>query len=91
LIKNMLTREILAIINKKFHLIVRDLVIIGLLFFVLASAILFYPDLLQIFFVVIFFAVSFSLLLMAVKLHNIKEGLEKILLLLPKKGKGDRK
>jgi len=83
----MITREILELINKKFHLIVRDLVIIGLLLFILAAAILFYPELLQIFFVVIFFAISFSLFLVAVKLHHIKESFAKVLLLFPKKGR----
>jgi len=74
----------LELINKKFHAIINYMVAIGLFFFALAVATLFYPDMLQILFVITFFAVSFLALLIAVKIHNIKESFDNVLLIFPK-------
>jgi len=81
----MLTKDILKIINNKLDSIIYYLAIIGLVFFVLAAAILFYPQALQYVFVLAFFALSFTLFLTAVKIHNIKEKIDQVVLFVPKK------
>jgi hypothetical protein len=69
----MITEEILKIVNAKLNGIIGYLVLIGLLFFILATAILFYPEIIQILFVIAFFISAFSAFLMAVKVKNIKD------------------
>ena len=83
----MITRQILEYVNNKFHSIVIYLVIIGLIFFALAAAILFYPDLLFYIFIVSFFAVSFVAFLIAIKVSHIKKTLYDVLLFVPRKRK----
>lgn len=83
----MITRPILEYLNHKIHSIIIYLMIIGLIFFVLAAAILFYPDLLFYIFVVSFFAISFVAFLIAVKVNHIKKTLYDVLLFMPKKKK----
>lgn len=83
----MITRPILEFINHKLHSITIYLVIIGLIFFILAAAIIFYPDLLFYIFVVSFFAVSFVAFLIAIKVSHIKKTLYDVMLFVPKKKK----
>jgi len=80
----MITGEILKLISAKLNGIIWYLIIIGLLFFILAVAILFYPEVLQIVFIFTFFIVSFAAFLIAIKINNIKETFDKILLFIPK-------
>jgi hypothetical protein len=80
----MITREILHLINKKLGAIIWYLIIIGLAFFLLAGAILFYPDLLQYLFILGFFLVSFLAFLTAIKINHIKDIFSKALLLFKK-------
>ena len=67
------------------------LVIIGILFFILAIAILFYPQVLQFLFVFSFFAVAFLAFLIAVKISHITQNFDKVLLLFVKKKMVKRK
>ncbi|MBN1326083.1 hypothetical protein JW977_03855 [Candidatus Falkowbacteria bacterium] len=83
----MITRPILEYLNGKFHSIIIYLVIIGLIFFLLAAAILFYPDLLFYVFIVSFFAISFVAFLIAIKINHIKKTLYDVMLFIPKKKK----
>jgi len=85
----MITKEILQLINKKLRAIIWYLIIIGLAFFLLAAAILFYPDLLQYLFVLGFFLVSFLAFLTAIKINHIKDIFAKALLLF-KKSRGKK-
>lgn len=75
----MITEEILKIVNAKLNGIIGYLVLIGLIFFILAAAILFYPEIIQIIFVVAFFICAFSSFLIAVKINNIKDTFDNIL------------
>jgi len=86
----MITRQILELISSKLYSIITHLVIIGLLFFILSAAMLFYPDLLLYFFVICFFIISFSAFLIAVRIHRIKRTFDDVILFLPKK-KGVKK
>ena len=81
----MITREILKLINHKLGSVIIYMVIIGLAFFVLAAAILFYPEILQYLFILGFFLISFLAFLTAIKINHIKQIFDKALLLLPKK------
>jgi threonine/homoserine/homoserine lactone efflux protein len=83
----MITREILKLINHKLGSVIIYMVIIGLAFFVLAAAILFYPEILQYLFILGFFLISFLAFLTAIKINHIKQIFDKALLLLPKKRK----
>ena len=83
----MITKEIIQLISAKLRSVINHLILIGLLFFILAVAILFYPEILQVLFVLVFFIVSFSAFLIAVKINNIKENFDKLLKIMPKKGK----
>ncbi|OGY41094.1 MAG: hypothetical protein A2Y82_01685 [Candidatus Buchananbacteria bacterium RBG_13_36_9] len=83
----MITGEILKLINSKLKGIIWYLIIIGLLFFILAVAILLYPEVLQLVFIFTFFIISFAAFLIAIKINNIRETFEKILLFIPKKKK----
>lgn len=83
----MITRKILEYINTKLHSVVIYLVIIGLIFFVLAAAILFYPDLLFYIFMACFFTVSFTAFLIAIKVSHIKKIFDEVMLFVPKKRK----
>jgi len=76
----MITGEILKLINTKLNGIIAYLVIIGLSFFILATVILIYPQVLQILFVLAFFLCSFSTFLIAVKISNIKQTLNRLVL-----------
>ena len=87
----MFTKEILQLINKKLIAITMYLVIIGLLFFALAVIIIFYPQVLYWMFIVIIFAVAFISLLMAIKIENIRESINNVLTLIPKKKGGKKK
>jgi hypothetical protein len=75
----MITEEILKVVNSKLNGIIGYLVVIGVLFFILAAAILFYPEIIQALFVIAFFLCSFSAFLMAVKMKNIKDAFDKLL------------
>lgn len=75
----MITSEILKIVNAKLNGLIGHLVLIGFLFFVLAAAILFFPQIIQYLFVVAFFIISFSSFLMAVKINNIKDTFDKLI------------
>jgi len=75
----MITKDVLQLINARLKSVINHLIIIGVLFFILAIAILFYPGILQILFVIAFFVISFSAFLIAVKINNIKEHFEKIM------------
>lgn len=75
----MITEKILKAVNDKLTGIIRQMTLIGLIFFVLAVAIIFYPQLLQIIFVVAFFVCAFSCFLIAVKISNIKETFDGIM------------
>jgi hypothetical protein len=86
----MITRQILEYINLKLHSIVIYLVIIGLIFFVLAGTILFYPDLLFYIFIIAFFAVSFTAFLIAAKVSHIKKTFDDVMLFVPKKRKAKK-
>jgi len=81
----MITREILKLINHKLGSVILYMVFIGLAFFVIATAILFYPDILQYLFILGFFLISFLAFLTAIKINHIKQIFDKALLLLPKK------
>ncbi len=83
----MITREILQVINSKLRSIIFYFILMGLVFFLLAVAILFYPNTLQIIFIVAFFIVSFSAFLTAAKLNHIKDIFDKALLFVQKKCK----
>lgn len=74
----MITGDILKLINAKLSGIIAYLVIIGLIFFALAAAILFYPQVLQILFILAFFLCSFSAFLIAIKVKNIKETFDRL-------------
>jgi len=87
----MITKEVLKLINKKLQSVINYLVIIGLLFFILAVAILFYPEILQFVFILSFFAISFFAFLIAVKIYNIKDNFERILAFIPSKRRKTRK
>ena len=54
-------------------------------------AIMFYTEVLQIVFVIAFFAVSFAALLIAVKVNNIKESFERLTSIIPKSKRKRRK
>ena len=86
----MITKEVLELINSKLRSVINHLILIGLLFFILAVAILFYPEILQVLFVLVFFIVSFSAFLIAVKINNIKENFDTVLKAFPKRGKRRR-
>jgi hypothetical protein len=75
----MITEEILKVVNSKLNGIIGYLALIGLLFFILAAAILLYPEVLQILFVLGFFICAFSAFLIAVKVKNIKDTFDKLL------------
>ncbi len=81
----MITKNILVLINKKLNSVILNLVVIGFLFFILAAAILFYPQILQALFIIAFFVISFSAFLIAIKINHIKENFEKLLKLTNKK------
>jgi hypothetical protein len=83
----MITEEILKLVNAKLNGIIGYLVLIGLIFFILATAILIYPQIIQIIFVVAFFVCAFSSFLIAVKISNIKDTFDKILTVGTKKKK----
>jgi voltage-gated potassium channel Kch len=83
----MITRQILELINAKLRAIIFHLILIGLLFFILAAAILFYPEVLLYVFVISFFIVSFSAFLIAVKISHIKRTFDDVMLFSPKKKK----
>jgi len=84
----MITREILKLINHKLGSVIIYMVFIGLAFFVIATAILFYPDILQYLFILGFFLISFLAFLTAIKINHIKQIFDKALLLIPKKKRG---
>jgi len=83
----MITKQILEYFNSKLHSIIIYLVIIGLIFFILAAAILFYPDLLFYIFIISFFAIAFVAFLIAIKINHIKKTLYDVMLFIPKKKK----
>lgn len=80
----MITKEILELINYKLKSVIFYLIFIGLAFFVLASAVLFYPDVLQYLFVIGFFLVAFLAFLIAVKISHIKDIFDQALLIFKK-------
>jgi vacuolar-type H+-ATPase subunit I/STV1 len=84
----MITKDIINYVNKKLNAVIWYLIIIGLLFFILASAILFYPELLQYLFILGFYLIAFMALLIAVKINNIKENFDRLVKLTPKKSRG---
>jgi len=84
----MITGDILRLVNQKLISVRNYLILIGVLFFILAAAILFFPEVLQIVFVIAFFAVSFAALLIAVKINNIKDSFERITSIIPNKKRG---
>jgi len=86
----MITRDILELINHKLRSLTAYMIIIGLTFFILAAAILFYPQILQYFFILAFFIVAFSAFLTALKINHIKEIFNKALLVFPKKSRGKK-
>ena len=86
----MITREILELINRKLRSIIWYLIIMGLAFFVLAAAILFYPLILQFIFILGFFLISFLAFLTAIKIGHIKKIFDKALLIFPKKPRGKK-
>jgi len=83
----MLTKDILKLISHKLRSVIYYLIVVGVLFFVLAVLILFYPEFLQIFFIIAFFVISFAAFLIAVKINNIKEHFDSVLHVFPKKKK----
>jgi hypothetical protein len=83
----MITKEVIQLISSRLRSVINHLILIGLLFFILAVSILFYPEILQILFVLVFFIVAFSAFLIAVKINNIKENFDNILKIIPKTGK----
>ena len=86
----MITKEILELINNKLRSIIFYLTFIGLAFFVLAVAILFYPNILQFLFILSFFLISFMAFLTAIKIKHIKDIFDKVLLLF-KRSRGKSK
>jgi len=86
----MITKEILELINCKIKSVTLQLILIGLSFFILAAAILFYPQVLQYFFMLAFFIISFSAFLIAIKINHIKQIFNKALLVFPKKSRGKK-
>lgn len=80
----MITKEILDLINRKLRSIILYLILIGLAFFLLAVAILFYPNLLQFLFILGFFLISFLAFLTAIKINHIKETFDKVLIFFKK-------
>ncbi len=87
----MITKEVLQLISGKLRSVISYLIIIGLLFFVLAVAILFYPQVLTFLFVLSFFVMAFMAFLIAIKINHIKTNFDKVLLLFPKKKKTVKK
>ena len=87
----MITKDVLKLISNKLQSVINYLIMIGLLFFVLAVAILFYPEVLQFVFILSFFAISFFAFLIAIKINNIKENFEQIVSFIPKKRKTKKK
>ena len=87
----MITKEILQLISNKLRSVIGYLIIIGLLFFILAVAILFYPQVLQFLFVFSFFVMAFLAFLIAIKINHIKTNFDKILLMFPKKKRSPRR
>ncbi len=75
----MITKEIIELITKKLRSVIIYLFLIGILFFVLAAATLFYPQTLQFLFAFSFFAVSFLALLIALKISHIKKNFDEVL------------
>ncbi|MBD3359521.1 MAG: hypothetical protein GF365_02335 [Candidatus Buchananbacteria bacterium] len=86
----MITKEVIQLISARLRSVINHLILIGLLFFILAMSILFYPEILQILFILVFFVVSFSAFLIAVKINNIKENFDNILKIIPKTRKGKK-
>ncbi|MFA5188936.1 MAG: hypothetical protein WC460_06245 [Patescibacteria group bacterium] len=84
----MITREILELINHKLQAIIWYMISMGLAFFILAAAILFYPLILQYIFILAFFIISFLAFLTALKIGHIKKIFDQALLILPKKFRG---
>ena len=80
----MITKEVLELISKKLGLIIMDLVLIGLLFFILAVAVMFYPQVLQVLFVIGFFVIAFLAFSIGLRINHIKSSFDKVLLLFPK-------
>ncbi len=83
----MITKEVIQLISSRLRSVINHLILIGFLFFILAVSILFYPEILQILFILVFFVVAFSAFLIAVKINNIKENFDNILKIISKTGK----
>ncbi|MDD5341454.1 MAG: hypothetical protein PHC97_03410 [Patescibacteria group bacterium] len=81
----MFEQKITKLINSKLNSIIWHMIIIGILFFILAAAMLFYPTILLYIFVISFFIISFSAFLIAVKIEHIKKIIDEIELFLPRK------
>ena len=87
----MITKEVLQLISRKLSSVIIYLIIIGFSFFILAVAILFYPQVLQFLFVLVFFIVAFLAFLIALRINHIKENFDKVLLMLTKRRSSRRK
>ena len=67
----MLTKSAISFILDRIQYVENEFFLLGVLFFVLASAIVIFPQIIQILFVIGFFMVSFSLLFVAIRLGHI--------------------
>ncbi len=68
----MLTKTAVGYIVDRIHYVENEFFLLGILFFILAAAIVIFPQIIQILFIIGFFMVSFSLLFVAIKLGHIR-------------------
>ena len=75
----MLNKPVSAYIIDRLHYVENEFLLMGIVFFVLASAIIMFPQLIQVLFIIGFFLISFSTLFISIKLSHIRTTVSKAL------------
>lgn len=75
----MAKQTVASIVSHKLLQLELDFLIMGMCFFVLACAIVIFPQLVQILFVFGFFLVSFSALFISIKISHLRDTAQKLL------------
>lgn len=70
-----MTKTAVSFILDRVHHVENEFLLLGVLFFILAAAIVVFPEIIQILFVIGFFMASFSLLFVSIKLGHIRHSL----------------
>lgn len=73
----MIDKKIVEFIVKKMNSFIWYFVVIGAVFFVLATAIVFYPELIQLLFIISFYVVAFVAFLIALRLDHVNQIVKK--------------